>query len=288
MPATALVWVLLAAFGATTVPLTASEPPASRPTAAERLASLVAEEWQWRLAENPILASMTGAEGGEGKLPEVSLEAEARRAADRRGFLERLAAIDRSALDEADRVTYDVFAWELDEAVAAYEVGMHFFPLTSDTGFHIAAARLPQLVTLATVEDYEGYLARLGGLPELFEGQIGVLEAGLGRGFVQPEVVLVGYEVTITSHVVETPEDSVFFAPFRAFPSTIPRSEHERLTAAGRKAVMEGPVEAFRRFLTFFEEVYRPAARSTIGASAMDGGRELYTNRIRHYTTLDL
>ena len=45
------------------------------------------------------------------------------------------------------------------------------------------------------------------------------MREGLAARFTLPQVVLEGYDVTITTHVVAAPEKSVFFAPFRKYPA---------------------------------------------------------------------
>ncbi len=114
------------------------------------------------------------------------------------------------------------------------------------------------------------------------------MREGIENGFTLPRIVLEGYEVTIETHVVDDPEQSLFFAPFREFPNTVPASEHEGLRSAGREAVMNGAVAGYRAFLDFMVGEYLPAARETTGASDLEGGPAYYEYLVRHFTTLDL
>jgi uncharacterized protein (DUF885 family) len=100
-------------------------------------------------------------------------------------------------------------------------------------------------------------------------------------------VALAGYEATIRPHVVADPEQSAFWKPFTAFPSGVPASEHERLRAAGREAIREAVVPAYRSLLEFFTREYLPGARGTIGASELPDGRAYYAWLVKDYTTLD-
>ena len=50
------------------------------------------------------------------------------------------------------------------------------------------------------------------------------MREGLAPRFTLPRVVLEGYDVTMTTHVVAAAEKSVFFAPFRTFPPGVPES----------------------------------------------------------------
>jgi len=68
----------------------------------------------------------------------------------------------------------------------------------------------------------------------------------------------------------------------------VPEGEHERLRAAGREAIMQSVVPAYREFLDFFVKEYVPGSRTTIGASDMPGGRAYYEHLVRKFTSLPL
>jgi uncharacterized protein (DUF885 family) len=114
------------------------------------------------------------------------------------------------------------------------------------------------------------------------------MREGLRTGFTQPRIVLDGFDAGVRAHVVDAPEKSLFWEPFRSFPPGVPAAEHERLRAAGREAVMQGAVAGYREFLDFMEKEYVPGARATTGASEMPGGRAFYEHLVRAFTTLPL
>jgi uncharacterized protein (DUF885 family) len=114
------------------------------------------------------------------------------------------------------------------------------------------------------------------------------MKAGLARGFTLPQVVLEGYEGTISSQVVEDATASLFYQPFEDLPFSVAAEKHEALRAAGRQAIREAVVPAYGEFLDFMVKAYIPGARQTIGASELPRGREYYASRIRQFTTLDL
>jgi uncharacterized protein (DUF885 family) len=253
-----------------------------------RLHALFEREWEWRLEENPLLATDVGRHDYDDRLPSVAAADREHRAAATRGFLADLDGIDRAELGDEDRVSYDIFRRQLEERLAEHAFGDWQIPINADSGFHIGLARLPEEVPLATVEGYENYLSRLGAFPRYFEQQIANMRLGLERGMTIPKAVLAGYEATIAAHAVEDPTESVFWAPFAAFPTGVPAAEHERLRAAGRQAIREAVVPAYRSFLRFFETEYVPGARETLGASELPDGEAYYTHLVRHFTTLDV
>jgi len=70
-------------------------------------------------------------------------------------------------------------------------------------------------------------------------------------------------------------------------PPGLPAPERERLRAAGRAAIVEAVLPAYRSLLDFFVREYLPGARTTTAAAALPDGRAYYEWRVRHYTTLD-
>ena len=210
-----------------------------------------------------------------------------RRAAAVEALRDRLLDIPVERLSPTDRVHRDIFQAALDERIGEARFGGHLLPINADSGFHIGMARLPQSTPLATTADYDAYITLLRDIPRWFGEHIELMRLGMERGMTVPRVVLEGYEVTIASHVVEAPEASVFFAPFAAFPERIPATDRERLAAEGAEAVLAGPVAAYRAFLDFFVNEYRPGARATIGASDLPDGRSYYAFLIGKFTTMD-
>jgi uncharacterized protein (DUF885 family) len=114
------------------------------------------------------------------------------------------------------------------------------------------------------------------------------MRVGLKRGMTPPRVTLEGYESTMKAHVVDDVTKSVFWAPFESFPSTVPASEHERLRTAGRAAITDAVIPAYRTLLEFFQKEYFPGARTTLGASQLPNGAAFYQQKIREFTTLEL
>jgi len=267
----------------------AGSTPAAEPAGASAaFRQLLDEDWEARLRENPRLATETGDHRYDDRLPSVAPADLEKAAARRRAVLSRLQAIPRASLETGDRISYDMLAVELRDDVADYEMGQWRLPINADSGFHTAFASLPRDTTFTSTRDYENYIARLRAFPAHVAQQVANMREGLRTGFTLPRVVLDGYDVTVRTHIVDDPEKSVFYAPFRAFPPGVPEGERARLIAAGRAAVLEGAVAGYRAFLDFMTVEYLPKTRTTIAAADLPRGREYYAYRVRHFTTLDV
>ncbi|ARA93531.1 hypothetical protein AWN76_010425 [Rhodothermaceae bacterium RA] len=252
------------------------------------LRDLYEAAWRFRLDEDPLLATSVGVHTHNDRLPSMTPEALARREAYWQDVLARLDALDVDALSRTGRINYAIFRDQVEDALAQYRFGAYRIPLNADSGFHTAFARLPAQVPLATVADYDAYLARLRAFLAYVDQHIALMREGLATGMTLPRVVLDGIDVTWTTHLVDDVEESVFWAPFAAFPAAVPPSEQVRLRAEGRAAIEEAVQEGYRRFGRFMTDEYIPGARPTIAASDLPDGRAYYEQRVRHFTTLDL
>jgi uncharacterized protein (DUF885 family) len=279
--------ILLAALTAVVVSSSALAAPAPPPAVA-RLHDLFAREWEARLKAEPLLATAVGRHEYDALLPEATVESFEREAKAARGFLEELAAIDRGKLPPAEAVNADIWKRQLEDGLAEHQLGLYQMPFNADSGFHSEFAQLADNMPFQTAQGYENYIARLLAWPRFVDQEIALMRLGIARGFTVPRAVLGGYEGTITAHIVDDPEKSVFWKPFKRFPATLPAADRQRLAAAGKKAIREGVVPGYRKFLEFFKAEYLPHARATLGAYDLPNGRALYAQQIRHFTTLDL
>ena len=261
---------------------------AAKADEAARFQALLEKEWTVRLAESPLLATYVGVHTSDDRLGDDSEEGFARRERETRAFLEALAKIDRAALAPTDQVSYDLFGSELRDRLDSRRFGEEQLMLNADSGFHTALARLPEEVPLATVRDYENYLARLRQFPRVFDESIALMRRGLARGMTPPRVAIAGVDATAAAHAVATPEESDLYEPFANFPATFAAADRERLRAAGRKAVDEAVLPSYRRFRDFLRDEYLPQSRTTLAAADLPDGREYYRYLIRHFTTLDM
>ena len=251
------------------------------------LKKLFDDEWAWRLHENPLFATSVGDHSMDDRLPSVTVADWERREKDTRGFLKRLEAIDRSKLNDTDRINYDFFGRVLRNRITDSEFKGYLLPITNREGFHTDLPQLPNNVPLATAKDYDNYCARLEAMRTYIDQQIELMRTGLKNGYVLPKVVMAGLDETVAPHVVDDPTKSLLYAPFSKFPDAIGDADRARLTERGKKAIMASVVPGFRDLQDFFVKEYIPGGRESIACADLPNGKKYYEFLIREYTTLD-
>ena len=262
--------------------------PATKPakTAESQLHAIIDEHWDYSLRENPLMATQAGVSDYNHLLPRVTVADRERRLAAEREFLHRLQAIDAEALGADQRINHELLEWVLRDSIHAYELNLARIPFNTFYGFYMAVLSMTNGLPMATVDDYEDYIARLNDIPRYFSENIDNMRAGMRTGFTLPRIVMDGILPTIEAQVYDNPEASSFHDPFADMGDGIPEADQARLLLAGRKAVKNSAITAFADLAAFFKDEYLAAATATLGAEQLPDGKAYYAHQIVSYATV--
>lgn len=261
--------------------------PVGAETDADRLDALLREEWEWVLRENPLVASYAGDRRYNGRWPDLSAAARERRYRHYQELLATLQSFDSAGLSGQDRVNLQLFRQQIGWQVAAHELGLAALALNQREGIQTINYLL-DYVDYRSAQDYEDWIARMESFPEYMDGTIGLLREGMQRGIMQPRIIMERLPRQVRAHLVENPEDSLFYAPFKSFPERISPEQQRELARRGREAVLDRVIPAYARLAEFLEEEYLPAAPEKVGAQQWPNGGPAYAFLVRKYTTTEL
>jgi uncharacterized protein (DUF885 family) len=265
--------------------LCAAEPPRTGESA--RLHALFDAEWEHTMRVSPTWASHLGDRRYNDRWPDQSLATIEREHAHDCDVLKRLAAIDRAKLAEADQLNYDLFRLAREREVEGHRFAGYLIPLTQRGGIQ-TQDELADALRFESVKDYEDWLARLKSLPQLVEQTTALMREGIRRKLVQPKVTMQRVPAQIAKQIVDAPEKSPFYKPFREFAAGIGAADRARLAAAAQAAIRNGVVPAYRAFGEFFTKEYLPACYDGVGAWRRPDGAEFYAFAAREFTTTEL
>ena len=251
---------------------------------ADDFRALLDEHWEWQLREDPVSASRLGDRRWNDQWTDISLEAIERRQGEEREFLRRLRLIDSGALTESDQLNYDLFRRELENSVDGQQFNAHLMPISQRGGVQ-SLESTAETVRLADMDDYEDWLARMAKVDAVIEQTMELMEEGRESGYMPPKILMERIPDQVSSQLVEDPEQSPFFAVFETLPDTIAAEDAERLQQMAKEIIDESIVPAYREFSNYFNDVYLPASRDSIGASGLPNGEAFYEYRTRVYTT---
>ena len=259
---------------------------------AKRLHALFDERWETDLRRHPEWATWVGDHRYGDRLFDASPETEAAETADLRRWLARAQAVRRAALPPVDRVSLDVFLFQLqDELALRPYTGYRSLSMDSQGGFQSGFADLLRTSPVAQRVQVEQMLSRLAAWPKRVQQELQRLRAGTAQGWVPPVTVLDRVLAQIDAQLDADGDRSPFFAPFLELGSDIPAAERAALQGRAREHIRQHVLPALRQLRAFVADEYRPASLrlATTGAmSAYPGGAEVYARLVRRHTTTSL
>ena len=197
--------------------------------------------------------------------------------------LEKLSKINVEALNENDKISFQLLKFVLQEQVDYYMFERFLNPLLSDSGFHSSLNYLVR--PLSNYKKAKEYLNKLSALPDFVNQHFVNLREGLEKGVSQPRIIFKGYESTYNDHITENFGNNFFYSPFKSLPESLTKQQKDSILVAAKNMIENIVVPQFKRIKYFFETEYLPKTRTTLGVSDTPNGKAYYQNRINFYTT---
>jgi uncharacterized protein (DUF885 family) len=251
----------------------------------QQLRTLYERAWQQDLKSDPLLASQQGDPRYNALWPDVSIKALTAIHDDDVAVLAELRRFDRSALLPVEQLNYDLFEREYAQRLRTWPFKPYLYEINHQGGIQ-TLSETAELLPFQSLRDYQDWIARLRAVGSYVDQNIELLRIGAREKRTQPRVIMQRIPVQLALQVVARPEDSPFYEPFKRMPEAIPAADRERLAAAGRAAIAEVVVPAYRRLQQHFNEKYLPATRASIGISDTPQGADFYRERIAYHTTV--
>jgi uncharacterized protein (DUF885 family) len=259
-------------------------PTAWAQSPSKALHQLFEQEWERNLRDRPESASYQGDQRFNDRWSDLSLPAFARREQADRVALQRLQAIDRSALSSAEQLDYDTFEWQQQRLIERQKFREHLLPISHQGGPQTADG-IAEVMPFANGVDYRNYLARMAALPLLVDQVIALMQEGVKAGLLPPKVLMNRVPAQLAAQIVDDPALSPFYRPFKQFPATLPPAEQALLQASAKTHLRDQVIPAYRKLQAYFLRDYLPLARPSISATDRPDGQAYYDFLARYYTT---
>lgn len=212
-----------------------------------------------------------------------------------RVYVRKLKTVDYRALDDEDKISYDIFKYDRNTSQEYYTQGFArmevLIPISqfySLPNFFAIIGSGGSAQPFNTVQDYENWFKRVGGLPAWVDQAIANMRAGIKEGIVQPKVIVEKTLPQLQTHLVDEVTDSVFYGPVRHLTETFSQADSVRLTRELESVIREVIIPSYRRLYTFLKDEYLAHARASVGLGALPGGKSWYAYLVRQNTTTRL
>jgi uncharacterized protein (DUF885 family) len=270
------------------------QPADSRPVAdnvAEALHALFDEHFERSLELSPVSATSIGDDryndkyansiGPEHREISRSLDEE---------FLQRILAIKRDGLSQQDELSYDIFKLNREISLAGKQFPSYLAPMNqfrSATSSFVNLGSGTGLHPFKTVENYDDFLGRIDGFVVYVDQAIDNMKEGIRQDVTQPRILMAKYVPQLESQLVDSVEESGFYAPILNMPDGFSAADKERLTSAYKDAIANKILPTFERLNNFMGDEYLSASRESVGLFDLPGGDAWYAHKVRAITTTD-
>jgi len=206
-------------------------------------------------------------------------------------FLARLLEIDRESLPRQDQLSYDMFKLNREQSIEGERFPGHLQPINqfySMTNSFVQLGSGTSLAPFKTVKHYDDWLSRIDDFVVYVDQAIENMREGMHQGVVQPRILMAKSVPQLQSQIVDSAEESNFFAPIINMPEDFSDADRERLTAAFKDAIESKIIPAYVRMNNFVGDDYLGAARDTVGLYGLPDGSDWYAFNVKRITTTDL
>ena len=269
---------------------------ATAQTESERLGAFFEETFSRDLGRSPMFQSYLGIKTDYDKWNDLS---DARAVENNelvRGDLERLRReFDYDALDDTDKLSYKLFAYEAEQDLADFPYRFHNYPINQMFGWQ---TRLPAFLInihrVTSVDDANAYVARLRGVAKLIDQVIEGLETRADTGVLPPKFVYAHAQSGIANVLADAPfedgaGDSTLLADFTAKVGALDITDDAKaaLVADASEALEASFGPAFRKLSAYLAEQEK-AVDGNRGIWSLPDGEAYYARRLKRMTSTEL
>jgi len=251
------------------------------------LHQLFDREWERNMRENPLYASDLGDYRYNDKWPDVSMAAIQKQHAEDQQALVDLQKVDRNALSAQDKVSYDLFKWNIDDGNDSYKFHEYLFPLNQLGGIQTIGDIATQSLRFEKLKDYQDWLTRLKTFAPYMDQTIALLQQGVREQRVLPKVVADRVPQQIADNIVVDVTTTPFYAPFLKKPDFIDAKTWADMQGQAKDSIANVEMPAFKKLQDFFNDTYLPKARTALAVTTLPDGQAYYAYLVRHFTTTD-
>ena len=261
-----------------------------------RLEAFFERVFERNLARSPAAQSSMGvARGAAGWWPDVGEARAEENIALTRSDLAELRRFDRTALSPEGQLSFDLFAYDAEEAIERHHWRSNHYPVCQMRG---PQRDIPQTLinnhSVTSVADAEAYAARLHAVRPHLAAVVARLEEQAEKGVVPPSfsipLVVGNCEKLIRGAPFEPgAADSPILADFRGKLAglSLPDGEKVRLIKAVEAGLIEGFQPGFALLISYLRNV-RCGANCNDGVWRLPDGDAYYRAQLRWNTTLPI
>jgi uncharacterized protein (DUF885 family) len=265
---------------------------AASATDVKDLPSLLEQYWEENAKLFPLNATTTGDNRYNDQLPNdqtAAFREQLRQYYQK--YLDQLGQFDREKLSDNDKLSYDIFQYDLQMSLEGLKLNTWMIPFQQFWGLPLSMGQYgagESVQPFKTAQDYDNWLGRVRGFSVWADSAISNFRRGMQAGVVLPKPLVEKMIPQMQQMVVTDPTKSDFYGPIKNLSKTkIAAADQQRITEAYRAAIQNELVPTYRKLGQFLKNEYLPKARTSTGINAVPGGPAIYRYYVRNWTTTD-
>ncbi|GIU44856.1 hypothetical protein TUM4438_17020 [Shewanella sairae] len=203
-------------------------------------------------------------------------------------YLKDVKKIDREQLPDALKLSYDMFTYNRNVALADETFPNHFMPMNQ---FYSTVISMVQLGSgesaqpFKTVEDYRNWQKRLQGFIEWVKLAQVRMDEGIESKVVLPRVLVERIIPQLSAQLVDNVSDSLFYTPITLMPESFSEADKQALTQEYTQLIGEQLLPELTGLRDYFQNTYLKSSRATDGWWGLPNGKVWYQHLANTHTT---
>jgi uncharacterized protein (DUF885 family) len=208
-------------------------------------------------------------------------------------YLAKIKAIDASALNGQDLLSYKIFLQDREMAIKGAQFPGHLIPIHQMGGAHSYFASLgsgKSAQPFNTANDYRNFMSRAQGFATYMDSAIVAMTEGIEKSVVLPKPLIKKVLPQLQVHILDDVTQSVFYAPLEKLKENVHITDVDKtqITKDYVDTIKNVIIPAYNRVYQFMRHSYLPKGRNSVGIKDLPNGKAWYEYRIETNTTLPL
>jgi uncharacterized protein (DUF885 family) len=200
---------------------------------------------------------------------------------------------DLAKLDANEKISVEVFKWELAQNLASLSFNDHYMPINQFWSLPLTLAQLASgdgNQPFKNAKDYDHWMKRVEKFPMWVDTAIANMEHGMETGYVLPKSLVIKILPQLEPMFKTLTARHLFYQPILklAKNDSMEAYEKDRLKTQYTVMIDKTVKPNYKKLHDFLKVKYLPKARMSSGISDIPKGRELYNNLIKQWTTTNL
>jgi len=238
-----------------------------------KLRDALEQEWQYNLRTSPELATGIGDPRYNDRWSDYSAAAQERQTAHAREEIHVFEALDTAGFPEQEVLNKTLMLRQLRESVEGARFKDWEMPVDQMNGIQLGIPGIMTQMPLKTVKDYENYVARLHGIPQVLDQVTADMRQGIADHLMPPRYLLEKVAVQSEDIATKPLTSSPFAEPLQKIPKDFSPSDTARLTIAIQGGIHNEVNPAYAKFAAFVKNEYAPQGAPILAYGRCPKGR---------------